>query len=204
MSKRIHLFGLKQSTVGHTAIGLFIANALGVLDVYGGSADEALRHGIQTPTDDPLLVVSAMAAAATRLGFAVTVSTSYEHPYALARKMTTLDHLSEGRIGWNIVTSALDSAARNLGLTKQVPHDERYSIAEEFMEVVRIGDPFNTRMASDSLGPSKCVAATAFTGAPAAMANISGAAAEPRKSIAPAASASSAGAVAGNSAHWTW
>jgi alkanesulfonate monooxygenase len=60
MSKRIHLFGLKQSTVGHTAIGLFIANALGVLDVYGGSADEALRHGIQTPTDDPLLVVSAL------------------------------------------------------------------------------------------------------------------------------------------------
>jgi len=168
MSKRIHLFALKQSTVGHTAIGLwrhpasqaarykeldywtatartlerglfdglFIADALGVLDVYAGSADEALRHGIQTPSDDPLLVVSAMAAVTHRLAFAVTVSTSYEQPYAFARKMTTLDHLSDGRIGWNIVTSALDSAARNLGLTHQVPHDERYAIAEEFMDVV--------------------------------------------------------------------
>jgi long-chain alkane monooxygenase len=166
--KRIRLYALKQSTVGHTAIGLwrhpdcqaaryteldywmstaktleegcfdalFIADALGVLDVYGGSADETLRHGVQTPTDDPLLTISAMAAVTRRLGFAVTVSTSYELPYAFARKMTTLDHLSKGRIGWNIVTSALDSAARNLGLTGQVPHDERYMIAEEFMEVV--------------------------------------------------------------------
>lgn len=166
--KRIRLFALKQSTVGHTAVGLwrhpenqaarytdldywtstaktleegffdglFIADALGVLDVYAGSADDTLRHGVQTPTDDPLLTISAMAAVTRRLGFAVTVSTSYELPYAFARKMTTLDHLSKGRIGWNIVTSALDSAARNLGLTHQVPHDERYVIAEEFMEVV--------------------------------------------------------------------
>jgi len=166
--KRIHLFALKQSTVGHTAVGLwrhpksqaarykdldywvetaktleegrfdglFIADALGVLDVYAGSADETLRHGVQTPTNDPLLCISAMAAVTSRLGFAVTVSTSYELPYAFARKMTTLDHLSKGRIGWNIVTSALDSAARNLGLTRQIPHDERYAIAEEFMEVV--------------------------------------------------------------------
>jgi alkanesulfonate monooxygenase SsuD/methylene tetrahydromethanopterin reductase-like flavin-dependent oxidoreductase (luciferase family) len=167
-AKRIHLYALKQSTVGHTAVGLwrhpnsqaarykdldywvdtaktleqgrfdglFIADALGVLDVYAGSADETLRHGVQTPTNDPLMSISAMAAATSRLGFAVTVSTSYELPYAFARKMTTLDHLSKGRIGWNIVTSALESAARNLGLTAQIPHDERYAIAEEFMEVV--------------------------------------------------------------------
>jgi FMN-dependent oxidoreductase (nitrilotriacetate monooxygenase family) len=167
-AKRIRLYGLKQSTVGHTAIGLwrhpecqahrytdleywtstartlekgcfdglFIADALGVLDVYAGSADETLRHGVQTPTDDPLLTISAMAAVTRRLGFAVTVSTSYELPYSFARKMTTLDHLTKGRIGWNIVTSALESAARNLGLSRQIPHDERYEIAEEFMNVV--------------------------------------------------------------------
>jgi hypothetical protein len=116
--------------------GLFIADALGVLDVYGGTAEQTLAHGVQTPTDDPLLTISAMAAVTRHLGFAVTVSTSYELPYAFARKMTTLDHLTKGRIGWNIVTSALDSAARNLGLTRQVPHDERYAIAEEFMQVV--------------------------------------------------------------------
>ncbi|MEU8024567.1 LLM class flavin-dependent oxidoreductase [Micromonospora haikouensis] len=166
--RRIRLNGLRQSTVGHTAIGLwrhpdsqahryrdldywldtarilergrfdalFVADALGPLDVYQGRVDAALRDGIQTPTDDPLLAISAMAAVTRHLGFAVTVSTTYEQPYAFARKMTTLDHLTGGRIGWNIVTSALDSAARNLGLVTQLPHDERYAMAEEFMEAV--------------------------------------------------------------------
>lgn len=167
-SRRIQLYALKQSTVGHTAVGLwrhpdsqaarykdldywietartleagcfdalFIADALGILDVYEGRADETLKHGVQTPCMDPLMGISAMAAATRHLGFVVTVSTSYELPYAFARKMTTLDHLTQGRIGWNIVTSALESAARNLGLERQVPHDERYEIAEEFMHVV--------------------------------------------------------------------
>jgi FMN-dependent oxidoreductase (nitrilotriacetate monooxygenase family) len=115
---------------------LFIADALGPLEVYQGRPDAALRDGIQTPTDDPLLLISALAAATRHLGFAVTVSSTYERPYQFARKMTTLDHLTKGRIGWNIVTSALDSAARNLGLDEQIPHDERYAIADEFMEVV--------------------------------------------------------------------
>jgi FMN-dependent oxidoreductase (nitrilotriacetate monooxygenase family) len=168
VDKRILLHGLRQSTVGHTAVGLwrhpdsqahryrelgfwletarilergkfdalFIADALGPLDVYQGRVDTALRDGVQTPTDDPLLVISAMAAVTRHLGFAVTVSSTYERPYQFARKMTTLDHLTEGRIGWNIVTSALDSAARNLGLDQQIPHDERYNIADEFMDVV--------------------------------------------------------------------
>ncbi len=116
--------------------GLFIADALGPLDVYQGSIDATLRHGVQTPSDDPLLTISAMAAVTQRLGFAVTVSTAYEQPYLLARKLTTLDHLTKGRIGWNIVNSALQSAARNCGLSAQLPHDERYEQAEEFMSVV--------------------------------------------------------------------
>ena len=73
-----------------------------------------LTHGVQTPVTDPLLAVSAMAAATSRLGFGITVSTTYESPYLLARKFSTLDHLTDGRIGWNIVTSLLDSAARNI------------------------------------------------------------------------------------------
>jgi FMN-dependent oxidoreductase (nitrilotriacetate monooxygenase family) len=115
---------------------LFIADALGPLDTWQGSVDAALRDGIQTPTDDPLLVVGALAGATRRLGLAVTVSLSYEQPYQFARKLTTLDHLTDGRAGWNIVTSALDSAARNLGRDRQVPHDVRYEIAEEFMAAV--------------------------------------------------------------------
>jgi long-chain alkane monooxygenase len=115
---------------------LFIADAVGQLDVFGGSAEAALTHGVQTPVTDPLLAVSAMAAATRRLGFGITVSTTYESPYLLARKFSTLDHLTGGRIGWNIVTSLLDSAARNIiGRERQIPHDERYAIAQEFLEV---------------------------------------------------------------------
>src|SRR6476661_4029975 len=116
--------------------GLFIADAVGQLDVFGGDANAALSRGVQTPVTDPLLAVSAMAAATEHLGFGITVSTTYESPYLLARKFSTLDHLTGGRIGWNIVTSLLDSAARNIiGRDRQVPHDERYAMAQEFVEV---------------------------------------------------------------------
>lgn len=115
---------------------LFIADALGLLDTYDSSAAASLALGVQSPLGDPLPLVSAMAAVTKRLGFGVTVSTTYEKPYLLARKFTTLDHLTNGRIAWNIVTSQLESAARNLGRERQVPHDERYDIADEFLEVV--------------------------------------------------------------------
>ena len=115
---------------------LFIADFPGIYDVYNRSADAALRDAIAVPLNDPLLAVSAMAAATTHLGFGITMSTTYEQPYSFARKMTTLDHLTKGRIGWNITTSATESAARNLGLDQQIAHDERYHMADEFMEVV--------------------------------------------------------------------
>ncbi len=114
---------------------LFFADALGQLDTYRKTADQALIDAVQTPLNDPLLVVSAIATVTSTLGIAVTVSTTYEQPYLLARKFTTLDHLTGGRIGWNIVTSQLDSAARNMGYERQIPHDERYEIAQEFVDV---------------------------------------------------------------------
>nr|WP_202800408.1 LLM class flavin-dependent oxidoreductase [Mycolicibacterium phlei] len=114
---------------------LFIADALGLLDTYGGGPEAALRTGTQSPVSDPLLLVSALAAQTSHLGFGVTVSTTYEQPYLLARKFTTLDHLTGGRVAWNIVTSQLESAARNLGLERQIPHDERYERADEFLDV---------------------------------------------------------------------
>jgi FMN-dependent oxidoreductase (nitrilotriacetate monooxygenase family) len=115
--------------------GLFIADTLGHLDVYGESPDASLRTATQSPLNDPLLAVSAMAAATEHLGFGITVSTTYEYPYLLARKFTTLDHLTGGRIAWNIVTTLLESAARNLGLSRQIDHDQRYDQAQEFLEV---------------------------------------------------------------------
>lgn len=114
---------------------LFIADVLGVYDVYQDSAVPSIVGADQIPVNDPLMQVSAMAAVTKHLGFGITVSSTYEQPYAFARKMSTLDHLSKGRVGWNIVTSYLESAARNLGLGNQVPHDQRYEVAEEFLEV---------------------------------------------------------------------
>jgi long-chain alkane monooxygenase len=114
---------------------LFLADVLGVYDVYGGSRDAAVRQAVQVPVNDPVMAVPAMAAVTDRLGFGVTVSLAYEQPYALARRMTTLDHLTKGRVAWNIVTSYLDSAARNMGRGTQIPHDERYELAEEYLEV---------------------------------------------------------------------
>jgi len=115
--------------------GLFIADVLGTYDVYQGSADAAIRQAAQVPVNDPVLLVSAMAHVTQHLGFGLTCSLSYEHPYPFARRMSTLDHLTQGRIGWNIVTSYLDSAARNVGLPTQASHDDRYALAEEYLEV---------------------------------------------------------------------
>jgi alkanesulfonate monooxygenase len=116
--------------------GLFLADVLGVYDVYGNSPDAALRNAAQTPSNEPLLLLSAMAAVTQNLGFGVTSNLSFEPPYPFARRMSTLDHLTEGRIGWNVVTGYLDSAARGAGKDKQTGHDDRYDIADEYMEVV--------------------------------------------------------------------
>ncbi|SFN30322.1 FMN-dependent oxidoreductase, nitrilotriacetate monooxygenase family [Pseudonocardia ammonioxydans] len=115
--------------------GLFIADVLGVYDTYQGSHDASVRRAMQVPVHDPTIQISAMAAATEKLGFGVTVSATYEQPYALARRFSTLDHLTKGRVAWNIVTSYLDGAARNLGLERQISQDERYEIAEEVVDV---------------------------------------------------------------------
>ena len=116
--------------------GLFIADVLGVYDVFGGDARAALTHAAQVPVNDPSLLIPAMSAVTRHLGFGVTANLSFEPPYSFARRMSTLDHLTEGRIGWNIVTGYLDSAARGAGREKQTAHDDRYDIADEYMEVV--------------------------------------------------------------------
>ena len=117
---------------------LFVADVLGGYNVYKGPANmgPAIPSGAQFPINDPLYAVPAMAAVTENLVFGITASTTYDLPYALARRFSTVDHLADGRVAWNIVTSYLDSAARNLGLDTQVEHDERYRIADEYMDVV--------------------------------------------------------------------
>ncbi|KAJ9480332.1 Xenobiotic compound monooxygenase [Pseudozyma hubeiensis] len=116
--------------------GLFLADVLGGYDVYGGNLNAALASGAQFPVIDPLLLISAMAAATTDLSFGITATTSYVHPYELARRFSTLDHLTNGRVGWNVVTGYLDSAARQFGAKNQELHAKRYEVADEYMDVV--------------------------------------------------------------------
>ncbi|RAR54935.1 FMN-dependent oxidoreductase (nitrilotriacetate monooxygenase family) [Paraburkholderia unamae] len=113
--------------------GLFLADALGVYDVYGGGPRTALTHAVQTPVNDPIPIVAAMAAATRHLAFGVTAQTGLEPPYLFARRFSTLDHLSKGRIGWNIVTGFLDSAARASGAQSAGQHDARYDHADDYV-----------------------------------------------------------------------
>jgi len=117
--------------------GILLADVLGIYDVYGGSPDDALRHAVQVPNLDPMLLIPAMAHATQHLGFAVTANTGAEHPFPFARRMSTLDHLTGGRIGWNVVTGYLDSAARALGRPNQAAHDSRYDAADDFIGAVQ-------------------------------------------------------------------
>ncbi|WP_374008490.1 NtaA/DmoA family FMN-dependent monooxygenase [Leifsonia sp. LS-T14] len=81
------------------------------------------------------MIAPAILAATRHLGVVLTASTTYEHPFALARRFSTLDHLSDGRLGWNVVTSYLPNAAANFGLDGMLDHDARYDRADEFLEV---------------------------------------------------------------------
>jgi len=118
----IELAKLLESAKFH---GIFIADVLGGYDVYQRSLAAAVKSAAQWPVHEPLAVISAMAAATKSLGFGVTVATTYEQPYHLARRLSTIDHLTKGRLGWNIVTGYLESAARNMGLSQLPEHDQR-------------------------------------------------------------------------------
>jgi FMN-dependent oxidoreductase (nitrilotriacetate monooxygenase family) len=116
--------------------GLFIADVIGIYDVLNGNGDAAIRQATQVPVNDPLALITPMAAVTEHLGFGLTASLTFEHPYPFARRLSTLDHLTKGRIGWNIVTSYLDSGARNLGQKALSDHDARYDYADEYLEVL--------------------------------------------------------------------
>ena len=116
--------------------GIFFADNVGYHDVFRGNADAALRDAAQVPINDPTVLISGMAAVTKHLTFGVTCSATYEPPYLLARKFSSLDHLTSGRVGWNIVTSYSEAAARNLGKEQQLSPAERYDMADEYMEVV--------------------------------------------------------------------
>ncbi|RZT86516.1 dibenzothiophene-5,5-dioxide monooxygenase [Pseudonocardia sediminis] len=114
---------------------VFFADLLAVPTNFGDSLDEALRRGTQaSSTLDPSLVTASIAAVTRHLGVAITKSTTYFHPFEVARIFATLDHLSGGRAAWNIVTSLSRAEARNFGFDQGLDHDLRYDRAQEFVE----------------------------------------------------------------------
>ncbi len=114
---------------------LFLADVIGVYDTYRGSGDTSIAEGMQIPVNDPSLLIPAMAYATEHLGFAFTSSVLQAHPFAFSRNISTLDHLTDGRVAWNIVTSYLPNAGASLGLGGLPAHAERYERADEYLEV---------------------------------------------------------------------
>lgn len=116
--------------------GIFIADVIGYYDVYKGSNHHAIHQAAQIPVNDPLQLAAPIALATEHLGIGITASTSFEHPYTFARRLSTADHHTKGRVGWNIVTSYLESGAKNIGQGGLRRHDNRYEVATEYVEVL--------------------------------------------------------------------
>lgn len=113
---------------------LFFADVTGLYDDFDASFEKHCEVGLQIPSNDPSVLLSALAYNTEHLGFAFTSNILQEHPFNFARKISTLDHASKGRIAWNIVTNGLTNAARNFG-QELTPHEERYEWAKEYVAV---------------------------------------------------------------------
>jgi len=116
---------------------LFFADGYNLWDRYKGSAETALRYGVQYPKHDPVPLIGHLAYVARRLGFGVTYSTAFDHPYHTARLFATLDHMTEGRIGWNIVASNGKNEYDNFGFDHYPDRDEAYARSDEFVDVCK-------------------------------------------------------------------
>ena len=114
----------------------FFDDRLGMPEFHGGRFAEAVAHGIRCVKMDPIACLMPMAMGTTRLGLGATYSTTYYHPFHVARLFQTLDLMTRGRAAWNVVTSMNDVEAQNMGLEEAVEHDARYDRADEFLEVV--------------------------------------------------------------------
>ena len=113
---------------------IFFADVVGLYNDFNGSYRKHVEAGLQIPSNDPSVILSALAYNTEHLGLAFTGNVVQEHPFNFARKISTLDHASKGRIAWNIVTNPLVNAAHNFGQAL-TPHDARYEWASEYVDV---------------------------------------------------------------------
>ncbi|WP_229746176.1 NtaA/DmoA family FMN-dependent monooxygenase [Rhodococcoides trifolii] len=114
---------------------VMLEDSTALTDIYGGTFEQELKWTPRAPKHDPMALASRLAYETDQIGIVVTASTSFYPPFLLTRLLSTLDHLTRGRMGWNIVTSTGDRAAQNFGHDRLPLHDERYAIAEEFVDV---------------------------------------------------------------------
>lgn len=115
---------------------VFFADVLTVQSRYGRGIEESLSRGTQSVASiDPAYAVAVMSAVTQHLGLGITRSTTYFAPYDIARTFATLDHLTKGRIAWNVVTSHAKGEAQNFGYEEHIDHEERYERAEEYLEL---------------------------------------------------------------------
>ncbi|MCB1274092.1 MAG: NtaA/DmoA family FMN-dependent monooxygenase [Leucobacter sp.] len=131
-----HWIKLAQALERACFDAFFWADHSGVHDVYQHSYETAVREAMQFPLGDPLALTAALASSTEHLGFAFSSNVIQDHPYSFARRLSTLDHLTRGRIGWNIVTSFQPSAWRNFGFDEVADHTARYEQAEEYVTVL--------------------------------------------------------------------
>ena len=103
-------------------------------DRFGDSFEEAVEHGVRVVKLDLVPIITAMGLATKHLGLGATYSTTYYPPFHVARLFASLDHFTKGRVAWNVVTSLNDSEARNFGVAEHLEHDDRYDVADEFMQ----------------------------------------------------------------------
>ena len=114
----------------------FFDDRLAMPSVYGDSFAEAVEHGVRAVKLDLTPALTAMGLAAAHLGLGATYSTTYYSPFHVARLFASLDHFTNGRVAWNVVTSLNDAEAHNFGVSEHLDHDARYEVADEFMEAV--------------------------------------------------------------------
>lgn len=115
---------------------LFFADVVGLYGDHKGGWEFHAENGLQIPSNDPMVLMSALAINTKRIGLAFTASPIQEPPFNFARRVSTLDHISKGRVGWNIVTGMQENGYRNFGFDGLVAHDERYKWAEEYVDVL--------------------------------------------------------------------
>jgi FMN-dependent oxidoreductase (nitrilotriacetate monooxygenase family) len=116
---------------------ILIEDTAMVEDSYKGTAETSLRRGFMAPKNDPMPLVPLMTQRTKHIGIIPTASVIQYPPYLAARLFTTLDHLTEGRVGMNVVTSVTDRVAQNYGFAQHFDHDERYLMAQEWVDVVQ-------------------------------------------------------------------